>query len=231
LALHDLSAVGRLRESVFGGATLVKYARHRGRVEVTFAPPAWGGLTVRGSWGPTPAGNGVDLEVQISATTIGELNRIEVGVLTLWDGHDGEPPQNPAGWVEPRDIPSAASSYDGRESLPTLQSLTTLAVPASSPHTLMPRIFALPGAVDDLFYVEMVQPNDCARRILSGPHGEPSAEPSSLSTRYGLFGHDLEKGVVLRARLRGLWIRSKAPEVDARSHLAEFLSKPLPLGP
>ncbi|MGP0066191.1 MAG: hypothetical protein ACLQGP_21640 [Isosphaeraceae bacterium] len=133
--------------------------------------------------------------------------------------------------VEPRDVDAAVLSYDGRESPLTLQALTTLPIPPSSPHTLAPRIFAPPGSDRDTYYVEMIQPNDCARRI-----GRESLEPHSgpaktFSTRYGLFGHDLEKGVVLRARLRGLWIQSRSPEHDAWALYQAFLSEPPALGP
>jgi len=96
---------------------------------------------------------------------------------------------------------------------------------------LRPRVFAPAGADQaDLYYMELVQPNDVARRIIVEPFEQP-ARRCSLSTRYGLFGHDVEKGVVLRARLRGCWIRSQTPEDDARRLYEEFLDAPLPLGP
>ena len=136
-----------------------------------------------------------------------------------------------ASLVEPRDVHSAALSYDGRESLRTLQGLTTFPVPPSSPHTLAPRFFTPPGFDRDTYYVEMIQPNDCARRIREQPIEGRCGPATTLATRYGLFGHDLEKGVVLRARLRGLWIRSQSPESDAQACYEAFLSEPLALGP
>jgi hypothetical protein len=231
LALHHVATVGRYGEGAFSGASLIGFARHRARVEATFVPPGWGGLTIRATWSPTHTQDGVDLEVQISATRVSELNRVEVGILSRWGGKIAAPQPVLASWVEPRDIGSAALSYDGRESASTLQALTTLPVPPSSPHRLMPRIFAPPEFENDTSYIEMVQPNDCARRIISEPVGEQSAHRTTLSTRYGLFGLDLDKGVVLRARLRGLWIQSQAPEVVARARCEEFLREPPPLGP
>ena len=47
-------------------------------------------------------------------------------------------------------------------------------------------------------YIEMVHPDDVSR---ASPGGEPAATTGAV--RYGLFGHDLERGVVLRARCAG----------------------------
>jgi len=231
LALQDVASRGRSAEQAFDGATLLGFARRRGCVQATFSPPGWGGLTVRATWAPTPSRAGVDLEVQLSATSVGQLKRVEVGIVSRWAAEGAEPSPGVASWVEPRDIPSAALSYDGRESAATLAALTTLPVPLPASGTLLPRIVSPPGFDADTYYVEMVQPNDCARRILDEPPGEPSAHRDSLVTRYRLFGHDLEKGVVLRARLRGLWIRSKTPVATARALFEEFLREPPPLGP
>jgi hypothetical protein len=52
-----------------------------------------------------------------------------------------------------------------------------------------------------------------------------------MATCYQLFGHDLEKGVILRARLRGLWLNSETPDVQALAAYEQFLGEPLPLGP
>src|SRR5262249_52612843 len=187
-------------------------------------------LTIRATWIRTSVRDGVDLEVQISTTSLSELTRVEVGVFSRWGGAIADKEPVLASRVEPRDTPSAGLSYDGRESAATLQGLTTLPVPAISPHRLAPRIFAPPNG-DDTYYIEMVQPNDCARRIIGEPVGKRSARCRTLSTRYGLFGHHLEKGVVLRARLRGLWIRSQTPDVNAQALREEFLREPPPLGP
>src|SRR3954453_17519346 len=121
LALHDVATVGRCGERVFNAATLIGFARHRAGVEATFAPSGWGGLTIRATWSPTPARHGVDLEVQISATTVSQLTRVEVGILSQWGAPSVGSLPIPASWVEPRDMHSATLSYDGRESATTLQ--------------------------------------------------------------------------------------------------------------
>ncbi|HZW32111.1 MAG TPA: hypothetical protein VFF52_15470 [Isosphaeraceae bacterium] len=231
LALQSIAAIGRPAERAFGGATLREFARRQGCVQATYSPPGWGGLTVRATWGPTRSQGGLDLEVQLSATSVGQLKRVEVGIISGWTAEPAESAARVARWVEPRDIPSAASSYDGRESADTLAALTTLPVPLPSWEMIGPRILSAPGFDADTYYVEMVQPHDCARRILDQLPGGPAPNRPNVSTRYGLFGHDLEKGVVLRARLRGLWIRSQTPVATALALFEEFLREPPPLGP
>ena len=228
LAMHSVATVGRCDDRAFHGSSLVDVVQHRGRVEATFVPPGWDGLQIRAAWAPAPVGDGIDLEVQIHATTARVIERVEVGIRSEWGIDVAEPH---ASLVEPRDVDSAALSYDGRESASTLRGLTTLPIPPSSPHTLTPRVFTPPGSDRDTYYVEMIQPNDCARRIRLEAAEARSGTATTLSTRYGLFGHDLEKGVVLRARLRGLWIRSRSPESDAQACFEAFLSEPPPLGP
>jgi len=124
-------------------------------------------------------------------------------------------------WVEPRDVRSAGLSYDGREA--DARGLTTL--PPAVEETLAPRVLPAPWT-GGRSYVEMVALRDVARRITEGG----TISSVGHTTRYGLFGHDLEKGVVLRARLRGLWTESKTPESEALEHLGRFLREPLPLG-
>jgi len=230
LSLTALRAAGRLDFSPFTSATLAGFELYRDRATAIFAPPDWGGLIVRAAWSKSAAADVVDLEVQASATSVSELFGLEVEVFSQWMELGGEPSSSSVWKVEPRDIRSAASSYDGRETSRVLKRLTTLPVPESTDARLQPLVFA-PRATDpaELFYVEMVQPDDVARRIWIGPAEQP-ASLGARSIRYGLFGHDLEKGVVLRARLRGAWIRSHTPEDDARRLNDDFLREPLPLG-
>lgn len=59
----------------------------------------------------------------------------------------------------------------------------------------------------EVSYVEMCHPHD-------GISLEVTNEQSSSTVRYRLFGHDLEKGVILRGRLRGM-IVPRAVDVAA----------------
>lgn len=220
LALEGVAAIGRSEPGALSGATLIGHERVAERVEATYAPVDWGGLTVRAAWVPVE-GDAISLEVQVSARTVDELKGVEVKVASVLP--------EPAGtgsvrrWVEPRDARSAGLSYDGRER--DIQGLTTLPPPdESSP--LAPRV--VPGPWPDAWsYIEVVHPDDAARRITE------AAKRTSLghTTRYGLFGHDLEKGVVLRARLRGVWTQSSTARQDALVLYERFLREPPPLGP
>ena len=77
----------------------------------------------------------------------------------------------------------------------------------------------------------MVHPQDVARRIFWGQGQPDSASAGQLQIRYGLFGHDLEKGVIIRARIRGLWISARDIAVLAPVALLDFVETPPSLGP
>jgi len=130
-------------------------------------------------------------------------------------------------WVAPRDARSATLSYDGRETAANLHGLTTLPIRDGS----KTHVFALPGVERGVYYVEMVQPNDAARQIQMEPSHPELPRLESLILRYGLFGHDFEKGVVFRARMRACWVTSEMHAPDAVSLLQEFVEEPPPLGP
>ncbi len=231
LALHHIAAPGRRDERAFEGSSLVSLEHHRGRVQATFVPRAWHGLTVRATWEPTPHEDGFDLEVQASVTSPGVLRRVEVVIASSWSGATGDRPPAVAYRVEPRDVHAAALSYDGREPPGVLHSLTTLPIPSDFPDTPSPHIHREPRPPRNRWYIEMVQPNDCARRIVGEGSAGADTVAGGLSIRHGLFGHDLEKGVVLRGRIRGIWIDSPSPEPEARRRLEAFVSEPPPLGP
>ena len=228
LCLHGLAAAGRFETHVFTPATLVNVERYRSRVQATFAPAGWGGLIVRAAWSPSCGGAGVDLEVQASATSVGLLRHVEVMVQSHWLRAGASDPRAVLGrWVGPRDARSAALSYDGREAAADLHSLTTL------PVSERPRIraFTPPGVAAGIHYIEMVQPNDAARCIRMEPSEPELSLLATLVLRYGLFGHDFEKGVVFRARLRACWITADEYATEARSLYQKFVAEPPPLGP
>jgi hypothetical protein len=228
LSLHGLAAVGRFDDRVFTAATLVGVEKYRSRVQATFAPRGWGELTVRAAWSPSCGGAGVDLEVQASASSVGLLRDVEVIVQSLWERRDGLETSTDLGrHVEPRDARSAALSYDGRETAGNLASLVTLAV-TNSPR---PHIFTPSGAEDGISYIEMVQPNDASRRIRLEASAPRLTYLDSQTIQYGFFGHDFEKGVVFRARLRGRWVSSKTGIHEVTSLYEQFLNEPPPLGP
>jgi hypothetical protein len=220
LSLEGVAEAGRWAPDALSGATLLGCELHGRRVEATYAPLGWGALFVRAAW--TPSGDdGVDLEIQVYALSVGLLTAVEVKVVSQFPEPASARTSAPiVRWVEPRDAHSAALSYDGRE--PDLRALTTLPPREAAFHS--PRL-VVPDEADSWLYAEMVHPDDVSRRIREGGRTLALAH----TTRYGLFGHDLEKGVVLRARLRGLWLRSENAKQTALERFDEFLHEPLPL--
>jgi hypothetical protein len=221
LELSGLAATNRRSDAAFDPSALVGVELLHSRVLATYAPAGWNGLTVRAAWGPSPDGDGVDLEVQASTTTVGELRRLEILVRSSWA--DG--PAGPA-TIEPRDRPSALLSYDGREEDDLLYRATTAPVPAPGSAAFAPLFVPSHSTGITPAYVEMVHPNDASRRLVELVV-RPDGRPTIASARYALFGHDLEKGVVLRGRFRGVWL---AESGDVEAHRLRFMNEPPPLG-
>jgi hypothetical protein len=228
LALQGVAVPGRTDHRALSGETLAKVELVRSRIEATYTPADWGGLCVRASWSPTLEGQGIDLEIQVSASSVGEIKAVEVFVASRF--FDPSDPAKTAGalWVQARDARSAALCYDGREPANELSRLTVLPIPEKpAPEatlTISPWREA-PG-----YYLEMAHPQDVARRVTMGRGALPPSPGFNLGVRYGLFGHDLEKGVILRGRLRGTWLPSGTTAESCRSLLEEFHAMPPPLG-
>jgi hypothetical protein len=224
LALSGLAATGRRADDVFQPTALVGIELLHERVVATYAPQDWNGLTVRAAWGPSLQGDGLDLEIQAATSTVGELKKLEILVASTWA--DASRPN--ATRVEPRDRRSALLSYDGRESAETLQRLTTTPVPSAGAPAFPP--VAVPPEVvgGASTYLELVHPYDAARRLVETV--EQDGGSTIASVRYALFGYDLEKGVILRGRLRGVWLQTREAErATVEDHRQRFLHEPPPL--
>jgi hypothetical protein len=231
LSLHGLARAGRFEAGAFAAASLVHFERLRSRVQATFAPQKWDGLLVRAAWSPARGGDAVDLEVQVSLTSEATISELDVVVLSQVWGRGGEQPAVQPERLDAREARATALGYKSREPAGAVREATKAPLPRSPQLSLRPRVAAWPGLDPGVFYVEMARANDVARRITDEPIHAGSTTGPALSTRYDLFGHDLEKGVVLRARLRGCWIRSSRPDDDALALEKEFRGEPLPLGP
>jgi hypothetical protein len=225
LSLDRLAAPGRCDRDAFTSQTLLGFERFRNSVRATFAPPSWAGLQVRASWS-IGAHDAVDLEVSVSATSVGELDGLEIGVGSQVGPAPPAGTGVPVSYIRARDAAVALSSYDGRDPGPVVHQLGV----RSRTQALRPSLFAWPEGPEDLFYAEMAHPNDVARTISAAPIPDGPAIVTVRSTQFALFGLALEKGVILRARLRGCWIRSKTPGQDVAGLYQEFLREPLPLG-
>jgi hypothetical protein len=220
---------GRFDADAFSSQTLSRVELFRSRVEATYDPPHWGGLKVRASWSPTASGEGIDLQIQVSATSVNELKSLEVLVssrfLELLD-----PMANlPSSWVQPRDARTAALSYDGRVPSAVLSHLTTLPLHRIDQHPFQPVATASPWPRHPWCYLEMVHPVDVSRRISVGKKPGKLRAKAGPEISYALFGHDLEKGVILRGRLRGIWVEADSLGMLWRRFYRDFQDTPPPL--
>ena len=228
LALAGLTATGRYEDRVFTAEALVGFELVHGRLLATFEPKGWHGLIVRAAWGSCREGRGIDLEVQASTTSVGQLKRVEILVESRPMGD--VPSDRFLTLVSPRDRLAAGSTYDGREPSAVLRRLNTLHVPEPGRSSPSPPSAAKWDAAEigaQGGYLEVGHADDIAR------HLRESADEGRIRwSRYALFGHDLEKGVVLRARLRGVHVAVQALK-DADETLTDeierFLAEPLPL--
>jgi len=165
-------------------------------------------------------------------SSVGELKSIEIHIASGLFGHEEEAIRAAplATWVTPRDARSASLSYDGRETPGELRFLTTLPLAGGDDTAFGPVWLARPWPDRSLRYVEMAHPHDVSRRILKSPGRLQPVLGSELSVRHGLFGHDLEKGVIVRGRLRGLWVSTESSEKLIGQAYQRFLDLPPPLG-
>ena len=218
LSLEGVAVPDRWDPGALGGAALSGHECRHGCVEATYAPRDWEDLVVRATWSIL-GDDGIELVLQAVARSVDRLKALELRVASVQPVPEGEAVDRPLRWVEPRDARSAGFSYDGRET--DLTRLTTL--PPREEAFSVPRLIDLG---DGLLYAEMVHPDDVTRRIREG--GRTLAQ--AKSTRYGLLGHDLERGVVLRARMRAFLLRGDDASQRAHELLTEFIAEEPPLG-
>lgn len=200
LALAALAARGRHDRTAFAPRQLAGFERHHGRIEATFLPADWSELTVRAAWAPFQD-HGIDLEIQVSTRSVGQLRAVEV----LIDSALGHPAGDQPRVVTARDRHAAGLSYDGREE--SVDDLATEPVPRSSDGWTCWDWDYAPSASHAApagWQVVMGRPEDVSRRILA----------RGAATTFALFGHDLERGIVLRGRVRALVI-PRAPGDEA----------------
>jgi hypothetical protein len=211
LGLEGLRAVGRSAPGALGGASLVAHETIGPVLSATCAPLGWGALWVQVRWVIIGADT-IDLLVEIQARTVGRLHGLEVVIVSALG------PQPEAGShrsIEPRDARAAALTYDGREN--DLAALVTGPPGMGLPPWLVPR-----AGREGWTYAEFGHADDVSRRILEG------RLPFHVA-RHALFGYDLEKGVVLRARLRAAWLPKATAMTEVERRFDAFRREPLPL--
>jgi hypothetical protein len=116
-----------------------------------------------------------------------------------------------ASWlVVPRDGDAAASSLDGRS--PRLDCMALLP-PCRSPMVC----FRPPGRTWS--YVEMSHSDDCVRVFAR-------RQDNRFQWGFGLFGLDVEKGILLRGRVRGVFVPRRGDLRHADRRFKSFVAEP-----
>lgn len=102
-------------------------------------------------------------------------------------------------------------------------------VGAGSPNAGQPRpgcTLVRGAALDGRSYVEMVHPQDDSSNAAEWSGQQPTKQ---LRLSHTLFADSLEKGVILRARLRGILLPQSGDEAAALNAYASFIAAELPL--
>jgi hypothetical protein len=74
-------------------------------------------------------------------------------------------------------------------------------------------------------YIELVDPADCDAALI----GNQPETPTAVQLSYQLFPEPIEKGVIRRARVRGLLLPRKDDVAVARDCYRQLLAAPPPL--
>ncbi|QEH33503.1 hypothetical protein OJF2_20050 [Aquisphaera giovannonii] len=101
--------------------------------------------------------------------------------------------------------------------------------PSSAVGPTRPRVFRPRGSAGELAYVELVHADDVSH-LPAPPAPTVGAETAPGAAMTALFGHDLEKGVVIRGRVRGLWLPTEGLDARLKSAESRLLEVPPPLG-
>lgn len=215
LGLDGVAVCGRTDHTAFTGVTLVEYACRFDHVEAVYRPAGWGELTLRARWTPAGSDEALDLLVELSARSVGELRSVEILTLNHLDVAASTCNSPSSRTILPRDKRGALLAHDGREGNPA-----DWVIEPPPRNGELPPWTALCPALSDDAYVALSHPDDVSRQIV---------DTSGLAVRYALFGYDLERGVVLRGRLRSLWCPAAGAGAIAAEALGRLRREPLPL--
>jgi hypothetical protein len=211
LGLDGVAARGRLDREALSGATLTGCEVRHGRVEATFAPPGWSDLLVRAAWSPADEGT-IDLELQVGTSSVGELRAVELRTRSSLAPASVPPGERR---VAARDARCAALAFDGRDP-EAARYLNAADERLAAVPPWCGQVLAWPGWC----FVDLAHPDDVSRRVAD----------ASGRVSHSFFGYDLEKGVVLRGRERGVWCPHQPGACAVAGELRRFLESPLPLG-
>lgn len=215
LTATDLEQHGSLNESNLSQIEIV-----RDRCELTFQPHGWHDTSVRFAWTPVDS-HQFDLMTEVSTRSVGLLHGVELGIETsAW-----LTPENVSLWYEAmRDEAASARSIDGRESAwfaaqHQFETDENVAGTGES-RCWFPTLLKSPH--DSFQFLECTHPFDISRRY---------RDADSRTQRTWVFGYDMERGVVFRARNRiRVMTSNEAPDWNFIDEwLNNYLEEPLPL--
>ncbi len=174
----------------------VRAERLHDRVIADYTVTLGGEVAVRATWMPTHGLDGVDLFVEASTPTVGEVADLRLIIGGSMPGA--------------RSIQVARASH-----VPEHRGELGFMPPAVEATITLVRDPAFAGRA----YVELVLPLG-----LAGV--ERPSITSGLLPRYAFFGGDLERGVVVRGRVRGAWVPDGEAELQADALWHAFRSLP-----
>ena len=215
LALRSAQASGKRPGKVQVGNERPSQRLRNNTVDIQLAAPRNWPTRLHLYWGARYAGQ---IELQVLASTPEPIEGLEVLTFSQVPFSEVMVPvgHNTTQWIDlqdaarvhrnwlvvPRDSAAASLSLDGR--FPRFGEMTIW-----SAYRIPVVLFRPPN--QQWSYVEMSHPEDCSRIIARVRRG-------SAQVCFGLFGLDLEKGVILRGRVRAAFIDRK----DDMEHVAEL---------
>ena len=220
LGAIGLTASGQTQDGTLNESNLTQIEVIRDRCEFSFAPSCWHDTTVRFVWSPVGPAD-FDLMTEVSTRSVGLLHGVELGIeSSAWLY-----PEKVNLWYEStRDELAAIRSADGRESdwlekQSHIEPDSDVTGTSESKRWLPTCLTSSDGQVQ---FLEGAHPIDISRRY---------RDSENRSQRTWVFGHDMERGVVFRARNRGRFVRrSETINLAMIDHWQKLiLDEPLPL--
>jgi hypothetical protein len=222
LAVRLVQAVGTTPAEVSFPASRIEHRLRSGLVDIQLNESNRCPVRLQCYWSATRPRQ-IDMEILV--TSIHSFERLEVltaSVASVPESGRSEclvksnrwldvPDAGTASWVVvPRDAAASAASFDGRQ--PSINDMM-LVPPSPTP------LVCYRPAGQRWSYVEMSHPDDCAR-VLARRAGR------RIEWGFGLFGLDIEKGVILRGRVRGVIVPRREDLRRAARLLRRFITEP-----
>jgi len=220
LGTIGLTASGQTQDGTLNESNLTQIEVIRDRCEFSFAPSGWHDTTVRFVWSPVGPAD-FDLMTEVSTRSVGLLRGVELGIeSSAWLN-----PEKINLWYQStRDELAAKRSVDGRESgwIDKQNGFETDNRVSGSRESKRWLATCLTSSDGQMQFLEGAHPFDISRRY---------RDSENRSQRTWVLGHDMERGVVFRARNRGRFVSPLETVNSAMTDLWQklILDEPLPL--